>query len=162
MQTSPLTEVLHMELKDLHSAEHQLLEALPKMAKNAATPSLREAFENHLDETKIQAERLEKIREILDCALGGEKCQGMEGLLKEGDHALKEMEESPVRDLVMIGAAQRVEHYEIAAYGTARALAEQIGESEVADLLSQTLEEESDADETLTEIAEEIMSALEE
>jgi ferritin-like metal-binding protein YciE len=160
MKLGSLRDVLVMELKDLYSAEEQLVEALPKMAKAAMTPELEEAFTTHLQQTKQQVERLEEIAGILDIKLGGQKCKGMEGLIEEGSEVVKE-DESVLRDLALIGAAQRVEHYEMAGYGTARTVAEALGEEEVVDLLQDTLDEEGEADELLTQISESIISDLE-
>lgn len=142
-------------LKDLYSAENQLIKALPKMAKAAESSDLRNAFEQHLRQTKHQAERIERIfSDRGDGSPRGKKCVGMEGLIEEGKEVLKENMEEEVRDAGLIAAAQKVEHYEIASYGTARAWAEQMGYDRDADLLQQTLEEESMANEKLTHIAE--------
>jgi len=155
MQLSTLTELLHDQLKDLYSAESQLIKALPKMAKSASSEKLREAFTSHLEETRGQFERLQTIGESLGLKLTGKKCQAMEGLIEEGKEVLESEGEDPVIDLALIAAAQRVEHYESAAYGSARTLAEQMGHGEVVELLQETLDEESAADEKLTRIAEE-------
>ena len=142
-------------LKDLYSAENQLISSLPKMAKAADSSDLRTAFEEHLKQTKNHAERIERIfagRE--NGSPRGKKCVGMEGLVEEGKEILKESMDGDVMDAGLIGAAQKVEHYEIASYGTARAWAEQLGYDRDAELLQQTLEEESAANEKLTQIAE--------
>ena len=142
------------ELRDLYSAEKQLLEALPKMAEAASSSQLEQAFAEHLDQTQGHVSRLEQIFDALGEEPSGETCKAMEGLIKEGEDYVKAGGDRDVRDAGLIGAAQRVEHYEIAGYGTARALALRLGESEAADKLQATLEEESEADLKLTEIAE--------
>lgn len=154
MKLSTLTELFHDQLKDLHSAESQLTKALPKMAKAASSAELRDAITNHLEETRGHLERLQTIGESLGLKLTGKKCQAMEGLIEEGKEVLESDGEDPILDLALIAAAQRVEHYEISAYGSARALAEQMGHNEAVGLLQQTLDEESAADEKLTQIAE--------
>lgn len=147
-----LEDLLTDNLKDLYSAEKQLSKALPKMAKNASSQELKDAFESHLEETEGQIERLEKIAGMLDIKLSGKKCKAMEGLIEEGKEVLDADGSEPVLDIALIVAAQKVEHYEIAGYGCARTLAEQLGHSKVASLLQQTLEEEEAADEKLTKI----------
>ena len=137
------------ELKDLYSAETQLVKALPKMAKGAASEDLRKGFEEHLEQTKGHVQRLEQIFDSLGESPKGKKCKGMEGLIEEGSEVLKEDYEDSVLDAALIGAAQRVEHYEIAGYGTVRAMAEELGESEHVSLLTETLEEEKETDEKL-------------
>jgi len=145
------------ELKDLHNAENQILKALPKMAKNATSDDLRQAFEEHLEQTKGHVERLDQIFEQIGLSGGrGKKCKGMEGVLDEGKEVLEEDLTDTVADAAMISAAQKVEHYEIASYGSARTHAEILGENEAVDLLEQTLQEEKETDERLTELAEEI------
>lgn len=146
-------DLLVEELKDLYSAENQLLKALPKMAKAATSDELREAFETHLQETEGQVTRLEKIGTSLGESMKGKKCKAMEGLVEEAKEMMEEDAEPAIMDLALIGAAQKVEHYEIAGYGTARTLAEISGEEDVAKLLQETLDEESKTDELLTEIA---------
>ena len=146
------------ELRDLYSAETQLVKALPKMAKAASNDQLREAFEEHLRQTSEHVSRLEQIFEMLDEKPTGKKCLGMEGLVKEAAETMKEDYEDPVMDAGIIGAAQRVEHYEIAGYGTVRTLAELMGEDEHVNLLEQTLEEEKQTDHKLTELAEDVNS----
>ena len=141
-------------LKDLYSAEKQLVKALPKMAKNADSPDLQKAFEEHLDQTEKHVERIERIFSNLGSSPRGKKCVGMEGLIEEGNELLKEDVEPDVLDAGLIAAAQKVEHYEIASYGTARAWAEKMGHDDAARLLQQTLEEEAMANEKLTELAE--------
>ena len=156
--TNPLEELLHDELKDLYSAENQIIKALPKMAKASVSPDLKRAFERHLEETRRQVERLDQIGEELQIKLTGKKCKGMEGLLEEGKEAMQELEEENM-DAGLIGAAQKVEHYEIAGYGTARTHAEMLGMKRVAKLLQQTLDEESAADQKLTALAETCINA---
>ena len=149
-----LGTLLTEELKDLYSAEKQILKALPKIVRATTTETLRAALEDHLEETEGHVERLEEIFEQLDMKPGRKKCKGMEGLLEEGEEHFKEQEEGALRDAAIIAAAQRVEHYEIAAYGTALAYARELGIDEAASLLEATLEEERGADERLSEIAE--------
>jgi ferritin-like metal-binding protein YciE len=146
------------ELKDLYSAETQLVKALPKMAKGAASEELRKGFEEHLEQTKGHVQRLEQIFDSLGESPKGKKCKGMEGLIEEGSEVLQEDYEGSVLDAALIGAAQRVEHYEIAGYGTVRAMAEELGESEHVPLLTETLDEEKETDEKLTELAQEANS----
>ena len=150
-----LDELYVDQLKDLYSAESQLIRALPKMAKAAGSSDLRIAFEEHLNQTKRQAERIERIfSERGNGSPKGKKCVAMEGLIEEGKEIMQEDMEEAVMDAGLIAAAQKVEHYEIASYGTARAWAQQMGYDRDADLLQQTLEEESTANEKLTQIAE--------
>jgi ferritin-like metal-binding protein YciE len=143
------------ELKDLYNAEQQLVKALPKLAKNAESEELSEAISHHLEETKNHVTRLEEVLQKLEENPRGKKCMGMEGLIKEGSEVLEEFE-GKVLDAGLISAAQRVEHYEIAAYGTVCAFAELLGRSEDLDLLKETLEEEKQADEKLTQLSETI------
>jgi ferritin-like metal-binding protein YciE len=155
-----LQELLEDELKDIYNAEHQLLKALPKMAKKASASTLKEAFTSHLKETEGHVGRLDKIGQSLDIKLTGKKCHAMEGLVAEGKEVIEEDGDGAVIDAALIGAAQRVEHYEMAAYGTIRAMAAALGHQDVAKLLQQTLEEEGAADKKLTSIAEgEVLSA---
>jgi ferritin-like metal-binding protein YciE len=158
MQNDSLRQLYVDELKDLYNAETQLVKALPKMAKAASNDTLREAFEEHLRQTSEQVSRLEQIFEMLDEKPTGKKCVGMEGLVKEAAEMMKEDYEDSVMDAALIGAAQRVEHYEIAGYGTVRTFAELMGEDEHVSLLEETLEEEKQTDEKLTQIADEINS----
>jgi ferritin-like metal-binding protein YciE len=144
------------ELKDLYNAENQLVKALPKMAKASSSPKLRQGFEEHLEQTKGHVERLEEIFQLMKESPKGKKCKAMEGLIKEGSELTEEDFEGAVLDAGLIGAAQRVEHYEMAAYGTAAAFADVLGESEHASLLEQTLAEEKDADGKLTKLSGEI------
>ena len=156
MTENSLKQLYVDELKDLYSAETQLTKALPKMAKAASSEELQQGFEEHLEQTKGHVERLQKIFGMLDEKPTGKKCQGMEGLIKEGAETMEEDFEDAVMDSALISAAQRVEHYEIAGYGTVIAFAELLGESEQASLLRETLEEEKETDEKLTELAQEI------
>jgi ferritin-like metal-binding protein YciE len=156
VEKSSLQELYIDELRDLYNAETQLVKALPKMAKAASNDQLREAFQEHLRETTEHVSRLEQIFEKLGEKPTGKKCLGMEGLVKEGSETMKEDYSDEVKDAAIIGAAQRVEHYEMAGYGTVRAFAELLGETEHVSLLEQTLEEEKQADEKLTQLAEEI------
>jgi len=153
MKLNTLEDLLHHELKDLYSAENQLVKALPKMAKAANNDELRGGFEHHLEQTKGHVERLDQIAEMLGVKLTGHKCKAMEGLIKEGAELISEDADENTKDAGLIGAAQRVEHYEIAAYGTATCLAKQLGHGDVASLLHETLQEEKDTDEKLTEVA---------
>jgi ferritin-like metal-binding protein YciE len=156
MSNDSLKELYIDELKDLFSAENQLTKALPKMAKAATSDELRQGFEDHLEQTKGHVERLQQIFDMLDEKATGKKCLGMEGLVKEGAEVMGEDFEEAVMDSALISAAQRVEHYEIAGYGTVIAFAELLGEEEQASLLKETLEEEKETDEKLTELAKEI------
>lgn len=148
-----LKELFVDELKDIIYAERALLKALPKMAKNASEPKLAQAIEEHITVTEGQVTRLEKVFEILGESNRGIKCDAMEGLIKEGESILEETEAGPVRDAGIISACQKVEHYEIASYGTLVAFAKTLGEDEIASLLEETLNEEKEADQLLTESA---------
>jgi ferritin-like metal-binding protein YciE len=154
LMLSSLTQELQNQVRDLYSAEVQLVKALPKVAKAASTESLRKAFEDHLVETKTHVARLEKVAELLECKPGGKTCKAMQGLIAEGKEAIEEEGEKPVLDVALIAAAQRIEHYEIAAYGTARAIAEHLERKDIAKLLQQTLDEEGAADKALTAISQ--------
>jgi ferritin-like metal-binding protein YciE len=154
MKLNTLDDLLHHELKDLYSAENQLVKALPKMAKAASHDELRAGFEEHLEQTKMHVQRLDQAAEILGFKLTGHKCKAMEGLVKEGSELISEDAEETVKDAGLIGAAQRVEHYEIAGYGVAISLAKQLGHDDVANLLHETLEEEKETDQKLTQVAE--------
>jgi ferritin-like metal-binding protein YciE len=149
-----LNGLLVEQVKDLYNAEHQLIKALPKLAKASTEPELKQAFLSHLEETKTHAERLEQIAQILGIKPTGKTCKAMQGLVAEGAEVLEEKGEEPVIDSALIAAAQRVEHYEIAAYGTARAFAEKLGRGDIVKLLTATLDEEKAADEKLTDISE--------
>jgi ferritin-like metal-binding protein YciE len=150
-----MQDLLVDELKDIYSAEKQLVEALPRLARAASTSSLERAFTDHLAETERQVERLNRVFEILGKRGPGKRCKGMAGLIEEGKELLEAEGEDPVLDAGLIGAAQRVEHYEISAYGTAITHAELLGQEQIASLLKQNLEEEKAADKALTMIAEE-------
>jgi ferritin-like metal-binding protein YciE len=154
MDIDSMKKLFVHELKDLYSAENQILEALPKMAKKASHPELKSAFEEHHRQTQEQVKRLEQIFDSLEFEPGGQKCKGMEGLIEEGEDAMEDAEEDDVRDAAMISAAQRVEHYEIAGYGTARTYARLLGDDRAAELLQQTLDEEGETDKKLTRLAE--------
>lgn len=157
-EINPLEELLVDELKDLYSAENQIIKALPKMAKASSSPELRRAFERHLEETRKQVERLDQIGQALDIRLTGKKCKGMEGLIEEGKEIMSEDLDDNAMDAGLIGAAQKVEHYEIAAYGTARAHASMLGYNKAARLLQQTLDEEGATDKKLTALAESVIN----
>lgn len=146
-------DLLIEELKDLYSAEAQLIKALPKMAKAAESEELKSAFETHLEQTKTHAQRLEQIMEDLDESPKGKTCKAMKGLIEEGKDVMGEDAVPVILDLGLITAAQKVEHYEIAGYGCARTLAELAGEKDVASILQETLDEEGETDKLLTEIA---------
>jgi ferritin-like metal-binding protein YciE len=156
--TNPLEELLVDELKDIYSAESQIVKALPRMAKAASSPDLKRAFERHLEETRRQVERLDQIGGTLDIKLTGKKCKGMEGLIEEGKEIMEEVLDENAIDAGLIGAAQKVEHYEIAAYGTARTHATLLGYNKIARLLQQTLNEEGATDKKLTQLAESIIN----
>jgi ferritin-like metal-binding protein YciE len=158
MPQNDLRELYIDELKDLYNAESQLVKALPKMAKAANSDELRTGFEEHLEQTKEQVQRLEQIFEMLGESPKGKKCKGMEGLIEEGSEMIDEDFDGSVKDAGLIGAAQRVEHYEIAGYGTVIAFAETLGEKEHVNLLEKTLQEEKETDEKLTELSEQINS----
>ncbi|MEO8960610.1 MAG: ferritin-like domain-containing protein [Ginsengibacter sp.] len=153
-QADGLRELFEDELKDIYWAEKALTKAIPKMIKNATSEELISALEDHLEVTKGQVERCEQAFEILGKVARAKKCEAMEGLIKEAQEIMESTEEGVVRDAGIISAAQKVEHYEIASYGTLRAFAKILGENEVADLLEQTLNEEKEADQSLTSIAE--------
>ena len=156
MKLNSLQELYVEQLRDLYDAENQLIKALPKMMEGAGSEELRDALNEHLEVTRQQATRLEQIFEGLGEKSKGEKCKGMEGLIKEGSQVLEESEDDDTRDAAIIAAAQRVEHYEIAGYGTVRTYANLLGDEEAVGLLEQTLEEEKEADQKLTELAEQI------
>lgn len=154
LKLDSLRDLMVEELRDLYSAETQLLDALPKMAEAASSNQLKTAFSDHLEETRQHVSRLERIFQQIGEKSSGETCEAMKGLIKEGEILVKAQGEPDVRDAGLIGAAQRVEHYEIAGYGTARSLARRLGESQIAETLQQTLNEEAEADKKLTSIAE--------
>ena len=151
-----LKELLVEQIKDLYSAETQLIKALPKMAKAASDADLKAGFEEHLEQTKTHAQRIEQIMEQLDESPKGKKCKAMEGLLEEGKEVLEMDGDPALIDSALIAAAQKVEHYEMAGYGSARTFAERRGEDQIAEILQTTLDEEGDTDKRLTQIAEEI------
>ena len=153
MALESLQDLYLEQLRDLYSAEKQIIEALPNMIEKTSHPELRRGFEMHLRQTEEQLRRLEQIGKRIGQDLSGHKCKGMEGLLEEGEELLEERADSDVLDAALIASAQRVEHYEMAGYGCARTYAAQLGLSNVARLLQQTLEEEAAADEKLTQIA---------
>lgn len=153
MKLNTLDDLFHHELKDLYSAEKQLVKALPQMARAATNTELQKGFEDHLEQTKGHVDRLEQVGKDLGLSLGGHTCKAMEGLIEEGKDLISEDANADVRDAGLIGAAQRVEHYEIAGYGTARALAERLGHTSAVELLTATLEEEKENDQKLTELA---------
>lgn len=155
-----LESLLVQEIKDLYNAETQLVKALPKMAKAAAGEELKKALAAHLEETKIHVERLEQAADILGFSPKGKTCKAMQGLIEEGEETIEEKGDSELKDLALIVAAQKVEHYEISGYGSARALAEALDHREVFDLLQTTIDEEGDADKKLTAIAEALMPEL--
>jgi ferritin-like metal-binding protein YciE len=154
MAVDTLEKLFVHQLKDLYSAEKQLLQALPNMAKNAVHEELRVAFETHRDQTEEHVSRLEQIFEELGTSPRGKKCKGMEGLIEESKEVIEEEMDPNVRDAAMIATAQRVEHYEISGYGTVRTFAERLGHDRAAQLLQKTLDEEAETDELLTRIAE--------
>ena len=156
MTKDSLRELYLDELKDLYSAEKQLTKALPKMAKAASSEELSAGFREHLEQTKGHVQRLEEIFTMLNAKAGGKKCMGMEGLVKEGAEIMGEDFNDEVMDAALISAAQRVEHYEIAGYGTVVAYADLLGESEQAGLLRETLEEEKETDQKLTQLSAQI------
>jgi ferritin-like metal-binding protein YciE len=151
-----LEELLQEELKDIYDAEKQLTKALPKLAKKATSPDLKSAFEEHLQQTEEHIERLEQVFEQLELPARGKKCEGMKHLISEGEEMIRDAEDDDTRDAVMIASAQKVEHYEIATYGTLRTWANLLGKPEVASLLEETLEEEKETDQRLTSIAESV------
>ena len=154
MKITNLEQLLEDELKDLYSAENQLLKALPTMAEAAESKDLRASFEKHLEQTHIHVQRIEEICRDLKSEPSGKTCAGMAGLIKEGEEVIESEMESEPKQAALIGAAQRVEHYEIAAYGTARAHAKQLGYVRAYEVLTQTLNEEKDVDQKLTQLAE--------
>ncbi len=155
-----LEALLGQEIKDLYSAENQLVKALPKMAKAASDSDLIAGFEKHLEETKGHLQRLEQVAELLEISLRGKTCKAMQGLVEEGAEVIQEDGDPAIKDLALITAAQKVEHYEIAAYGSARAVAELLELDEIVDLLQATLDEEESTDAALTAIAESIGADL--
>jgi ferritin-like metal-binding protein YciE len=156
MKPNSLQELYVEQLKDLYDAENQIIKALPKMIDAATSEDLKEALNEHLQVTKTQATRLEEIFENSGEKAKAEKCKGMQGVIQEGNDLVKEIEDDDVRDAAIIASAQRVEHYEMAGYGTARTYATLLGHDDASQLLQQTLDEEKEADQKLNELAEEI------
>jgi ferritin-like metal-binding protein YciE len=154
MKLKTLQDVFEDELFDMYNAEVQLTKELPKMADKATSSDLEQAFRDHLQETEVQVERLEKIVDILGIKIEKEKCEAMSGLIKEAERLVKNTDKGPVMDAVLISAAQKVEHYEMASYGTLRELSKLLGYDKAVDLLEETYEEEKGADEKLTALAE--------
>ena len=154
MKLNSLHDLYVSELKDLYDAENRILKALPKMAEAASSPDLRTAFELHLDQTRRHAERLEQILRSLDQSPKGQKCKGVEGIIDEGEDLMDKDTPATVCDAALIASAQRVEHYEIAAYGTVRNFARRLGYEDQAETLNQTLQEEGETDKKLTNLAE--------
>jgi len=154
MTLKSMEDLFVHELKDLYSAETQIVKALPKMVKAASSEELQQAFEEHLEQTKNQVTRLEQILEELGASTRGPKCKGMAGLLEEGKEIIDEDADPRVKDAALIAAAQKVEHYEIAGYGTVRTYARHLDNKSAVELLEQTLEEEAETDKKLTQLAE--------
>jgi ferritin-like metal-binding protein YciE len=154
MEMSSLQDLYVDELRDLLNAENQIIKALPKMAKKASNPELAQAFQEHLEQSKTHIERLNQIFQNMDQKPRSKKCKGMEGILEEGKEFMEEAETEELLDAAMIAAAQKVEHYEIASYGTVRTYAQILGDDQAADLLQQTLDEEGETDKRLTELAQ--------
>ncbi len=154
MADNPLEQVFFDGLRDVYNAENQILKALPKLAKTASSDELRQAFEKHLEQTRGQVDRLDQIFNMHQVKSRGKKCLGMEGIIEEGKEEMKEKLEPSAMDAVLIAAAQKVEHYEIATYGTLRTWAQELGFNQEANLLQQTLDEEGDTDKKLTRLAE--------
>jgi ferritin-like metal-binding protein YciE len=159
MTMDSLRALLAHELQDLYSAEQQLVEALPKMEEGATDPDLKQAIRDHLKQTRGHVDRLDNAFGALGVSSSGEVCRGMKGLIEEGSKMLKEKGDAAVRDAGIISAAQRIEHYEIAGYGSARTFAQKLGENGVAELLQKTLDEEGEADERLTQLAKSKINA---
>ena len=153
MAVKSVNDLLLNELRDIYHAEKQLVRALPKMAKKAKSDQLRQAIEHHLEETRGQVDRLDQVFQHLDARSGGKRCEAMEGLIEEAKEMMEEIATPEVLDAAMIAAAQKVEHYEIASYGSVRALAEALGHNDAARLLQETLDEEKAADQKLNQIA---------
>ena len=158
MALESLQDLYLEQLRDLHSAERQIIEALPKMIEQTSHPELRQAFERHLRQTEEQLRRLEQIGQKSGQKLTGHKCKGMEGLLEEGEELMKERADSDVLDAALISAAQRVEHYEMAGYGCARTYAQLLGLDDDAQILQRTLDEEGETDHSLTALAERVIN----
>lgn len=159
MENGSLHKVYEKEIQDLYSAETQLIEALPKMARAAKSPDLRRGFEQHLEETRQQKQRLEEVARMAAISPHGKECIGMKALIEEGQEMIKEDMPGPLRDAALILAAQKVEHYEIASYGSVRTFAEMMDQSEAAAILQQTLDEEGETDHKLSALAESHINA---
>jgi ferritin-like metal-binding protein YciE len=153
MSVDTMEKLFEEELRDLYSAENQIVKTLPKMVKSAKSNDLRGAFEHHLKETEAHVQRLDQIFQMLGISSKGKTCEGIKGILDEGARMLSESKEGDLRDVAMISAAQRVEHYEMAAYGTVRTYAERLGKTQAVQLLDKTLQEEKAADKKLTEVS---------
>lgn len=158
MAVQSLEDLFLEELKDIYNAEAQILKALPRMAKKASSPELRRAFEQHMKQTETQVKRLEKVFQTLGEKPKGKSCKGMQGVIEEGKEMMSEDISDDALDAALIGAAQKVEHYEIATYGTLRAWAEMLGNDTAAKLLQATLDEEGATDKKLTELAERLVN----
>jgi len=158
MKPKTIEDLYIQEMKDLYDGEKQILRALPKMAKASTSEKLRAAFEQHLEQTRKQVERLEQIFEKHNQKPTGKKCTGMQGIIEEGSELMGDVDPSPLLDAGLIAAAQRVEHYEMAGYGTVCAFAQQLGDTQALKLLKQTLDEEKATDEKLTQIAESMVN----
>lgn len=154
MKTKTLEELFHETLKDIYYAERKILRALPKMARGANSPDLKAAFQKHKDETEMQVERLQQVFELIGKPARGKTCPAIDGIIEEGEEALQAFADSPALDASLIAAAQAVEHYEMARYGTLRRWAEVMGMKDAAKLLDQTLQEEGMTDESLTQLAD--------
>ncbi len=159
MTLHSLEDLYIEQLRDLYDAEQQLVDALPKMRRAANLPELRDAFEHHLEQTREHVQRLEQVFKNLDTSPKGEKCQAMKGLIKESEQLMNKKANAPVLDAALIASAQRVEHYEIAGYGTLRTWAQQLGRQEDVQLLQEILKEEGETDEKLTQLAETTVNA---
>ena len=158
MKLNTLQDLLVEELQDIYDAENQILKALPKMAKAASAPQLQQAFEQHLEQSRVHVTRLDQVFQQLGTKSKGKSCKAMQGLITEGEEMIKEKADPAVRDAGLIAAAQRVEHYEMAAYGCVRTYASQLGQQQAAQLLQQTLDEEGATDKKLTQLAERLIN----
>lgn len=156
MKLENLQSLFVEQLRDLYDGEEQITKALPKLIEKSTNPELRDALQEHLEVTREQIRRLDQIFQILGEKASGETCKGMKGVLAEGDGVVSDAKEDAVRDATIIASAQRVEHYEIAGYGTVKTYAKLLGKNDIANLLDQTLQEEKDADKTLSEIADSV------
>ncbi len=154
MKTKTMEDLFHETLKDIYYAERKILRALPKMARGAKSPDLKAAFQKHKDETEMQVERLQQVFELIGKPARGKTCPAIDGIIEEGEEALQAFADSPALDASLIAAAQAVEHYEMARYGTLRRWAEVMGMTDAAKLLDETLQEEGMTDESLTQLAD--------